>query len=46
MVLVTAAAVNLAVCRLCQQPLVINALSLIAKSVPRSAPMRLRWLGC
>ncbi|KAK0731886.1 hypothetical protein B0H67DRAFT_525335 [Lasiosphaeris hirsuta] len=44
--LVNASAVNLAVCGLCRQPLVVNALFLIFGSVPRSAPMRLRRLAC
>ncbi|KAL1839228.1 hypothetical protein VTJ49DRAFT_1706 [Mycothermus thermophilus] len=44
--LVNAAAVNLAVCGLCRQPLVINGLYLLFGSVPRSAPMRLRRLAC
>ncbi|KAK1752614.1 hypothetical protein QBC47DRAFT_388977 [Echria macrotheca] len=44
--LVNAAAVNLAVCGLCRQPLVVNALFLTFGAVPRSAPMRLRRLAC
>ncbi|KAK3488585.1 hypothetical protein B0T13DRAFT_497808 [Neurospora crassa] len=44
--LVNAAAVNIAVCGLCRQPLVINALFLIFGSIPRSAPIRIRRLAC
>ncbi|KAK4234633.1 hypothetical protein C8A03DRAFT_18508 [Achaetomium macrosporum] len=44
--LVNASAVNLSVCGLCRQPLVINMLYLIFGSMPRSAPMRLRRLAC
>jgi len=44
--LVNASAVNIAVCGLCRQPLVVNALFLIFGSVPRSAPMRIRRLAC
>ncbi|KAK3898143.1 hypothetical protein C8A05DRAFT_38278 [Staphylotrichum tortipilum] len=40
--LVNASAVNLAVCGLCRQPLVLNALYLAFGAVPRSAPIRLR----
>ncbi len=40
--LVNASAVNLAVCGLCRQPLVLNALYLTFGAVPRSAPIRLR----
>jgi hypothetical protein len=40
--LVNASAVNLAVCGLCRQPLVVNALFLTFGAVPRSAPMRIR----
>lgn len=44
--LVNASAVNLAVCGLCRQPLVINALFLTFGSIPRTAPLRLRRLAC
>jgi len=44
--LVNAAAVNLAVCGLCRQPLVVNALFLAVCAVPRTAPIRLRRLAC
>lgn len=44
--LVNAAAINIAVCGLCRQPLVVNALFLAFGSIPRSAPLRLRRLAC
>lgn len=44
--LVNAAAVNLAVCGLARQPLVVNALFLSICAIPRSAPIRLRRLAC
>ena len=44
--LVNASAINLAVCGLCRQPLVINALFLTFGALPRSTPMRLRRLAC
>ncbi|KAK0735093.1 hypothetical protein B0T26DRAFT_737545 [Lasiosphaeria miniovina] len=44
--LVNAAAINIAVCGLCRQPLVVNALFITFGSVPRSAPLRLRCLAC
>ncbi|KAL2256922.1 hypothetical protein VTK26DRAFT_922 [Humicola hyalothermophila] len=44
--LVNASAINLAVCALCRQPLVVNALFLTFGAVPRSAPMRIRRLAC
>ncbi|KAK3392827.1 hypothetical protein B0H63DRAFT_456675 [Podospora didyma] len=44
--LVNAAAINLAVCGLCRQPLVVNALFIAFGSVPRAAPMRIRRLTC
>ncbi|KAK4443153.1 hypothetical protein QBC34DRAFT_417488 [Podospora aff. communis PSN243] len=44
--LVNAAAANLAVCGLCRQPLVINALFLTVCAVPRRAPIALRRLAC
>ncbi|KAK3335246.1 hypothetical protein B0T19DRAFT_3479 [Cercophora scortea] len=44
--LVNASAINLAVCGLCRQPLVINLLYLSLVSIPRSAPLRLRRIAC
>ncbi|KAK4220817.1 hypothetical protein QBC38DRAFT_493366 [Podospora fimiseda] len=43
---VNASAVNLAVCGLTRQPLVINALFLLFGSVPRSSPVWLKKLCC
>ncbi|KAK4646977.1 uncharacterized protein QC761_0029720 [Podospora bellae-mahoneyi] len=44
--LVNASAINLAVCGLCRQPLVLNLLYLIFGSVPRSAPTTIKRLAC
>ncbi|KAK3936422.1 hypothetical protein QBC46DRAFT_321566 [Diplogelasinospora grovesii] len=44
--LVNASAVNLCVCGLARQPLVVNSLFLLFGSLPRSSPMRLRRLCC
>ncbi|KAK3693386.1 hypothetical protein B0T22DRAFT_476234 [Podospora appendiculata] len=44
--LVNASAINLAVCGLCRQPLIINILYLSLVSIPRSAPLRLRRVAC
>jgi len=46
LVLVNASAVNLAVCGLCRQPVVVNALFRAFGAVPRSAPMRVRRWAC
>ncbi|KAK3985050.1 hypothetical protein QBC44DRAFT_164351 [Cladorrhinum sp. PSN332] len=43
---VNASAINLAVCGLCRQPLVINALFLLFGSLPRSSPAWLKRLAC
>ncbi|KAK3329264.1 hypothetical protein B0H66DRAFT_17596 [Apodospora peruviana] len=44
--LVNASAINILVCGLCRQPLVVNALFITFGSIPRSTPMRLRRLAC
>ncbi|KAK4203923.1 hypothetical protein QBC40DRAFT_273612 [Triangularia verruculosa] len=44
--LVNASAINLAVCGLCRQPIVLNLLYLIFGSVPRSAPTLVKRLAC
>lgn len=43
---VNACAINLLVCGLARQPLVINALFVSLCAIPRSAPLRLRHLAC
>ncbi|KAK4462370.1 hypothetical protein QBC42DRAFT_327107 [Cladorrhinum samala] len=43
---VNASAINLAVCGLCRQPLVVNALFRIFGSVPRSSPTWIKRLAC
>lgn len=43
---VNACAVNVLVCGLARQPLVVNALFVALCAVPRSAPLRLRHLTC
>ncbi|KAK4161130.1 hypothetical protein QBC43DRAFT_100178 [Cladorrhinum sp. PSN259] len=43
---VNASAINLAVCGLCRQPLVVNALFLTFGSLPRSSPTWLKRLAC
>lgn len=43
---VNASAINLAVCGLCRQPLIVNALFLIFGSVPRSSPTWIKRLAC
>ncbi|CAN8101303.1 unnamed protein product [Discula destructiva] len=43
---INASAVNLLVCGLSRQPLVVNALFRVFCLIPRSAPLRLRHLAC
>ncbi|KAI1843047.1 hypothetical protein JX265_005173 [Neoarthrinium moseri] len=43
---INACAINILVCGLARQPLVVNALFVSLCAVPRSAPLRLRHLAC
>lgn len=43
---INACAINLLVCGLARQPLVVNALFVSLCAIPRSAPLRLRHLAC
>ncbi|KAH6633939.1 hypothetical protein B0J18DRAFT_361311 [Chaetomium sp. MPI-SDFR-AT-0129] len=44
--LVNASAINITICGLCRQPLVINMLYMIFGGLPRSTPMWLKRLAC